>query len=983
MSNSNDFMSRRAPTEGSHSKKHESPFKANGEDNDSAKARTSDNAPTLGASTSFDSDNDSGAFHLTMAPLHALQASLTPPDHNNWSQEEDLVQGHCVQRALFPRVEADVDDDDFEILPDDDDIGDDAAKRDGKVTIRRRSSAPFPKTTTTTSTTTTTTTTQLCTPPRSPVVSPSTSPPTSPLASIGNVASRISAGLSLGGGRHQIESDQTIDDKGPVGGSHRRIQSANDDFPLRSPITGTFRAIRARAMAAYKGSDSNQIPSVDPSMATDDWVQDDGSSSEELSEQSLDVSSDEESGIFEDEVDDAYVVNDFSSIPPMPNSFLGLPPDLYDYLDPELVRNIKEQKISTFAYEHHLLVKGLLQLLAERDIVGVEGDIHDTSNVIKMGPLKKRSTRGLWSVKYVEIRRGNLSYFSDEAFEGGDAPRKTIHLRKQTCRCEPAAEPNTNIDGYLFELMVEGGPRKIWMAKSEEERQGWIRAINQAMIGEAEGLQDTPVDLSLYLSAIEAYKSVQLALQQVESRADYLVAVDSLLYRKSASSALRVPMTWVREEVTQGEKKKDEFDNTHASVKHAISETWRCLFNTTVDINGYIISAATAYSAERVIGTLSRCILEFDRVDEFQIEAGISSRTVKRSGKDAFMTELEAVSYARSILLGALRGQSQGDVMSAIQNLVENERIAYVELEKTEPLHIDVSFAGDDFQEREQSPYDISGWVNTRPKRARVWKKHFFILSEGVLSFFAEAEPRPYGLRGQIVVDRCLVTTLDDTTLVIQLDEEERLLQFEDRGQLLKWRNALERAADPENLETQRESSHEPVRRRGKRAFIVSTVTTKPLKTATDTGVKVGMRAMKAMKDAKVAGMKKIKNARGIIVRGINAGLQRSHGAEAQRRKSTQAMLMMSTRGLSGGESQKRDPTVQAVTELNSTYRVMPVQLGDDSEPLLIIRVKLYQAFLMSGGPNGRLSRGDELIEMEFFGLDDGDHEFLEAPTCL
>ncbi len=48
-----------------------------------------------------------------------------------------------------------------------------------------------------------------------------------------------------------------------------------------------------------------------------------------------------------------------------------------------------------------------------------------------------------------------------------------------------------------------------------------------------------------------------------------------------------------------------------------------------------------------------------------------------------------------------------------------------------------------------------------------------------------------------------------------------------------------------------------------------------------------------------------------------------------------------------------------------------------------IVRVKLYQAFLMSGGPNGRLYRGDELIEMEFLGSDGGDHEFLEAPTCL
>jgi hypothetical protein len=38
----------------------------------------------------------------------------------------------------------------------------------------------------------------------------------------------------------------------------------------------------------------------------------------------------------------------------------------------------------------------------------------------------------------------------------------------------------------------------------------------------------------------------------------------------------------------------------------------------------------------------------------------------------------------------------------------------------------------------------------------------------------------------------------------------------------------------------------------------------------------------------------------------------------------------------------------------------------------------------MSGGSNGRLYRGDELIEMEFVGLEeDGDHEFLEAPTSL
>lgn len=904
------------------------------EEKPSGKQLQVDSVPKLRVSTSFDSETDSGAFNLTMAPLHALRTVFTP--QADWSPHDTPLLVDSMEAHFADHLPSDEEEEaDFEILPDDDDAGDEATKRDCKTVIRRRSSAPFPKTA------------SISSPPRTPVITPSASPPISPRTpqtptnsrvSHGHVAAPLSPKQS-GSWKtsHDGESDPSAPDQKDEKGSkgHRRHQSSSDDFSLRSPITGTFRAIRARAIAAYKGSETNQISSCDPSMATDDWVQEEGSSSEEFSEEGGDVSSDEESGIFEDSADDDELINDFSSIPPMPNSFLDLPPDLYDYLDPELVKNINEQKITTFAFEHHLFVKGLLQLLAERDIVGVEGDIEDTSNVIKMGPLKKRSSHGIWSVKYVEIRRGNLSYFSDDVSEVGTAPRKTIHLRKQTCRCEPSMETNANADSYVFALVVEGGPKKFWMAKSEEERQGWIRSINQAMIGEAEGFQDAPIDLSIYQSAIKAYKSVQTALKQVESRADYLVAVDSLLYRKSASSALRVPMTWLRDEVIKRDDHKKQLDAPHQSIKYVISETWRCLSNTTVDINGYIISAATAYSAERVIGTLSRCILEFDRVDEYEIESGISTKTVKRSGKDAFMTEVEAVSYARSILLGALRSESQGDVMAAIQNLVQNDTVAHVELEKSEPLHIDVTFAGDDFLEREQSPYDISGWVLTRPKRAKVWKKRYFVLSEGVLSFFAEAEPRPYGLRGQIVLDRCTIKTVDDTTLVIQLEEEERYMQFEDRGQLLKWRNVLERAADPDNPDAQRDSSPEPVRRRGKRAFIVPTVNVKPLKTATDTSVKVGKRAMKVMKGAKVASMKKIKNARGMIARGITAGLQRGHGAEAERRTTTQAMLMMSTRGLTGVESQKRDPTVQAVTEFNSVFRVMPVSSDEDSEPLL------------------------------------------------
>jgi hypothetical protein len=51
-----------------------------------------------------------------------------------------------------------------------------------------------------------------------------------------------------------------------------------------------------------------------------------------------------------------------------------------------------------------------------------------------------------------------------------------------------------------------------------------------------------------------------------------------------------------------------------------------------------------------------------------------------------------------------------------------------------------------------------------------------------------------------------------------------------------------------------------------------------------------------------------------------------------------------------------------------------------------VVRVKLFQAFLLSGGFNGRLARGDELVEMEFIegsGVEEIDIELLEPPTFL
>jgi hypothetical protein len=51
-----------------------------------------------------------------------------------------------------------------------------------------------------------------------------------------------------------------------------------------------------------------------------------------------------------------------------------------------------------------------------------------------------------------------------------------------------------------------------------------------------------------------------------------------------------------------------------------------------------------------------------------------------------------------------------------------------------------------------------------------------------------------------------------------------------------------------------------------------------------------------------------------------------------------------------------------------------------------IVRVKLYQAFLLSGGPHGRLASGDELLLMEVSkaeGVEDVNIEALEPPASF
>lgn len=146
--------------------------------------------------------------------------------------------------------------------------------------------------------------------------------------------------------------------------------------------------------------------------------------------------------------------------------------------------------------------------------------------------------------------------------------------------------------------------------------------------------------------------------------------------------------------------------------------------------------------------------------------------------------------------------------------------------------------------------------------------------------------------------------------------------------------------------------------------------------------------AKKRAKDRTGARMRSIRTGAGMFIRGVRGN---SSAGELGRRP-TNEMVISSTRNLNdlNDLSEKREPTVQAVVEMNNTFKVLSKHTtnGDEHEEeiLLNVRVKLYQAFLLSGGPQGRLACGDELLLMEFSageGVEDVQNVFFQPPTSL
>lgn len=547
-------------------------------------------------------------------------------------------------------------------------------------------------------------------------------------------------------------------------------------------------------------------------------------------------------------------------------------------------------------------------------------------------------------VKYVEVRRGMFSYYENAVSSSADDPKGKLLLRKNipleasicTCRAVKLHEKALNFapGGAIFELTSSNNTnlRRLWMANSREERQAWIHAINNAMVGGSVTRGDSMVDhrglvrtvsgRSPFKADLRLYLRSQSAFRSAKVSQEYLLVLRELL-----NKSLHVPVKWIAK---QGLLSSDGSAGNNSisggafheeTVEVSLDQLWKDLLRDSVCINNETFRGDEINGPERIMGALTRRLLSVG-----------SSET---SGSRSDLRESEALVYARDLLLAGNRTRSGGDSYYAVNTLFGNQDLVVVVPggAEVEPVQIEISEDKSDesFHLRFN---DKSGWIKTRSKLQRRWRKQFFVFSEGTLSYYEGATPRPHGLRGQRALTGTKLsitrTKSDDTETVgqevfvltiVKLDgsKQDRLLLFESEHRLLDWVFALECITkDKSNPDQNRKPG--PLRRR-----------------SISGDQKTSMQDI--LDNAREATLGHARQL-GLDVDGV----QRHLAKNSQRATSA---LRVSVRAATSYKVCTTDPEGDAAKDTWAT-----------------VRAQFMQAFRITGGPNGRIMRGEEIVRL-------------------
>lgn len=577
-----------------------------------------------------------------------------------------------------------------------------------------------------------------------------------------------------------------------------------------------------------------------------------------------------------------------------------------------------------FCMEHRIFLRAILGLLAERDKKATEIGMNDP-NTIKCGPLKKAShiVSGVWKVKFVEVRRGMFSYYEDAVSTdkniSGPLLRKNVPLdfNSSSCRAVKIHRKGMNMTtgGAIFELKV-GNSRRLWLAKSRDERQAWIQAINDAMVGgsvtqgstkEHHGKSGNVNSKSPYKDDLKMFLRLKGVLKGAKNKLEYGPALREIL-----GQPLDVPVQWIKEQV--------EATTTgtggafyEAAITSGVEQLWKDLLRDTIRINDELFQGDSGHAPEKIMGALARNIVE----------------TSRSSSTKAAVSESQAFAYARDVLLSCNRTRTGGDSYFCVDTLCNNPNLIVTipSSREAEPLSVSVELD----ESEGASVYkvnDKTGWIRTRNRMQRSWRKRFFVLSEGTLSFYRNATPRPHGLRGQMVVtdatiavDRSKDKANNFIVSIVTKDGlKDRFLHFNNEDKLLAWAYALECTAKSASL------SSKTVLRKHPRDLAKFQDSKPPESTVTEQSTK-----------------DQVENSMKAHVANLELAIDDMDERMAR---------------LSANKSSSVKISVEASTE----YKICTLDpQGDDGDTWATISSTFLQKFIISGG---RIVRGEEIVRV-------------------
>jgi hypothetical protein len=631
-----------------------------------------------------------------------------------------------------------------------------------------------------------------------------------------------------------------------------------------------------------------------------------------------------------------------------------------------------------FAMEHRILLRAVLDLLSERDrhapVVGMMDPV-----IVKSGSLKKAShlVRGTWKVKYVEIRRGMFSYYenavSKDATGEGELLRKDIPLEANSCTCRAVKLHQKALKlapgGAIFEMTVNG-TKRLWMAKSREERQAWIQAVNNAMAGASVTRGDSFTDhrglvrgvssRSPFKSDLRQYQKMQSSLRNASFKLEYVQGLRDLLHH-----SLKVPVKWIAK---QGELATESTEHAfrESNVASSIDQLWKDLQRDSVCIDNELFRGDSDHGPEEIVGALMRRLLGLGRGGD-----GSHSRHN--------LSETQAITYARDILLSGNRTRTGGDSYFCANTLCRHPELVVIvpSAMVAEPVMLNVT---EDISETTSlhGMGDKIGWIRTRNTLQRNWKKLFFVLSEGMLSYYESALPRPHRLRGQLVLTDATIgitsreQVIDGkafTQYVMQVATKEEMIErqllFQSEVRMLDWTYALECAIKAKDL-----AKRTPRRR---------------ISTNEDETVKKGNRRRSHTTDEETNKSHRRLSSAPLESETPSTKLEGTNLA-VQATKDHAASLGLDPDAIENRlalYARKKSSALVVSLQASTEYKICTTDpQGDESEDTWArLRTKFIQNFRITGGHHGRIMRGEELVHVSVVNCIDTMEEAQDLPA--